>query len=224
MDTWVINEEGKMNVVATSPAAWLRLPALFISYLFHPLFLITYTAAYLIYGSTDLYLGAAEEKKFRTLLSILSSNLFLPLVTVLLLKGLGFAQSIQLKTQKERIIPYIACITFFFWSYYVARNLQYPHAMKGFLLGAFISVSAALLMNIYMKVSMHALAVGGVSALFAWLLLSAQIHHGFPPALAWVIAGITCTSRFLVSDHRAVEIYAGFIAGFFLQLIAFWIA
>lgn len=224
MDTITVDEHGNLNRMVAKQPAWLRVPALFFSYVFHPLFLIAGLAAYLIYGSTTLYVGAPDEKKLRTLLSILSSNLLLPLVTVLLLKGLGFAQSIQLKTQKERIIPYVACITFFFWSYYVARNLQYPHAMKGFLLGVFISACASLLLNIYMKVSMHAVAAGGAVALFVWLLLTAQVQDALGAAVVFLVAGLTCTSRFLVSDHRAIEIYMGFATGFILQCVAFWLA
>ena len=47
---------------------------------------------------------------------------FFPLVTVLLAKGLGFLDSIYLKTQKDRIIPYIACGIYYFWMCYVLRN------------------------------------------------------------------------------------------------------
>ena len=219
----MVDEQGNMNRVVSTQPAWLRVPALFFSYVFHPLFLIAWTAIFLIYGATGLYTGATEERKIRTLLSILSSNLFLPLVTVLLLKALGFVQTIQLKTQKERIIPYIACITFFFWSYYVARNLHYPVILKGFLLGAFVCASAALVLNIYMKISMHAMAAGAITALFALMIVYGQVQHAVYPSIAWVIAGITCTSRFLVSDHSAVEIYGGFTAGCILQLMVFGI-
>ena len=45
-----------------------------------------------------------------------------PLVTVLLAKGLGFIDSVYLKTQRDRIIPYIACEIYYFWIAYVLRH------------------------------------------------------------------------------------------------------
>ncbi len=60
------------------------------------------------------------------LLRVIGTSVFLPFMTVVLLKGLGFIDSIRLETQKERIIPYVACITFFFWSYYVSKKLEDP--------------------------------------------------------------------------------------------------
>ena len=145
------------------------------------------------------------------------------MITVLLLKGLGFIQSIQLHTQRERIIPYVACITFFFWSYYVARQLNDPLPLKAFLLTLFVSASAALIMNNYFKVSMHAMGAGSVFAFFILLLFNGQIDNGLPITLAVFVAGITCTSRLIAGRHHPFDIGFGFVIGFLLQLICWWI-
>lgn len=221
MEQIVVDANGNLNIVSQQPPAWLRMVAQIISYVFHPLILIGWIALYLLFVNDYVYMGAPTETKVRTFLSIFSSNIFLPLVTVWLLKGLGFVNSIQLITQKERIIPYVACITFFFWSYYVARNLHYPVAMQGFLLALFITASAGLMLNIYLKISMHALGTGGLMGLFVWLLFANQLNNGLWITLATAIAGITSTSRLLVSDHRPVEVYLGFGVGFILQCLAF---
>ena len=147
----------------------------------------------------------------------------MPIVTVLLLKGLGFIDSIQLRTQKDRIIPYVACITFFFWSFYVSKKLGDPSELTAFLLSVFIASSASLLINNYMKVSMHAIGVGGLVAFFSLLLFANRLDDVFSLLLVFLIAGITTTSRFIVSDHNPAEITVGFITGVLIQAVTWFI-
>ena len=60
-------------------------------------------------------------------------------MTVFLLKALGFIESLYLRSQKDRIIPYIASGIFYFWAYTVFRQQShYPVVLTGFILGVFI--------------------------------------------------------------------------------------
>jgi hypothetical protein len=193
------------------------------SYLFHPLLLIVWVSLYLLYINDTIFLGLDSFDRLKIFLRIISTSVLLPLVTVLLLKALDFIKSIQLHTQKERIIPYVACITFFFWSFYVARQLNDPAPLKAFLLTLFISASAGLIINNYFKVSMHAMGAGSLLAFFILLLYNGSIESGLPLTLAVFIAGITCTSRFIAGKHHPFDIGFGFFMGFVLQLICGWI-
>ena len=94
------------------------------------------------------------------------NTIFFPALTVLLLKGVGFIDSIFLKTQRERIflmwlpISFISgCISF------SETSPDVPLILTGFIFGVFLSSSVALLANIYFKISMHALGVGALSGL-----------------------------------------------------------
>ena len=140
-----------------------------------------------------------------------------------MLKAVGFIDSIQLHTQKDRIIPYVACITFFFWSFYVSKKLGDPSELTAFLLSAFIASSASLIINNYMKVSMHAMGVGGLVAFFSLLLFANRLDDVFSLLLVFLIAGITTTSRFIVSDHKPAEITVGFVTGVLIQVITWFI-
>jgi hypothetical protein len=143
-----------------------------------------------------------------------------PLIAVLLLKGLGFIDSIFLKTQKDRIIPYIASMTFFFWTQYVLREQNYvPRILVAFMFGVFISSSAALIANIYFKISMHAIGMGGLLGLFLVIMQQNTMLMSAPLTVALLITGIVCSSRMIVSDHQPKEIYAGLLLGMVCQLI-----
>lgn len=199
----------------------LKLLSRLFSYLFHPLFIPVYVAAYLIYLHPYSFSVFDPKQKFIRLLSVFVITAFFPAITVLLLWRLQFAQSVFLKTQKERIIPYVASIIYYFWAFYVARNLVgTPAIMVSFFLGTFLCVSAALMANNYFKISMHALAAGGA----ATYMILIGIISGHPMTLAIVVAtlvtGIVCTSRLIVSDHQPFEIYSGLVVGALSQLVA----
>ena len=153
------------------------------------------------------------------LLITLNAVLF-PAVTILLLKGLGFIQSIFLHTQKDRIIPYIASMTFFFWAQYALREQpEIPRILVAFMFGVFISSAAALIANIYFKVSMHAIGMGGLTGIFFVIMQQNTMLMTWPLSAALLIAGLVCTSRLIVSDHNPKDIYSGLLIGFICQLI-----
>lgn len=199
----------------------LKVLASFFSYLFHPLFISVYVAAYLIYVYPYAFAVYDAKQKFLRLLSVFLITTFFPALTVLLLWRLKFASSIYLRTQKERIIPYVASITYFFWAFYVSRNMPgSPVIMTFFFLGTFLSASAALMANNYFKISMHAIAVGGAATFMILLGVVSAESIALPIAIATLIAGIVCSSRLVVSDHHPYEIYWGLILGSLSQLVA----
>lgn len=194
----------------------------FFSYLFHPLFIPSYIAAYLLFVHPYSFALLDQKQKLFRLLFVFCSTAFFPAFTVFLLWRLQFADSIFLRTQKERIIPYVASITFFFWAYYVSRSLEEsPKLMSAFFMGIFLAASAALLANNYFKISMHTLAVGGAITYMILLGIFSGETMGVPIAISTLITGIVCTSRLAVSDHHPAEIYWGLILGVLSQLIAF---
>ena len=148
---------------------------------------------------------------------------FFPLVTVLLAKGLGFLDSVYLKTQKERIIPYIACGFYYFWMCYVLRNQpQFSSEVVQLSMAIFLASSIGLMVNIIMKVSMHAISMGILVVFMGLLALTQSGSYGVFLSIAFLLAGLVCTARFIVSDHTPKEIYVGLLVGAAAQLLAIW--
>lgn len=170
-----------------------------------------------------LFASFTPAKKMITLLQFFIMYSFFPLVTVLLSKALGFLDSIYLKTQRERIIPYIACGIYYFWMCYVLRNQpQYSKEVVQLSMAIFIASSIGLLVNIYMKVSMHAISMGILLAFMLMLSFTQSGNYTIYLSIAFLLAGLVCTARFIVSDHTPAEIYSGLLVGLLSQLIAVW--
>jgi hypothetical protein len=201
--------------------AVLRILAHLFSVVLHPLFIPSYVAAYLIYIHPYAFSNFDEKAKAMRLISVVLLTAFFPAFTVFLLKRLGFANSVYLRTQKERIIPYVSSMFYFFWTYYVSKNLpSTPPLFTTMLLGVFISSIGALMANIYYKVSMHAIAMGGMFAFFLVLALLGSTPVTIYLTIVILISGLVCTARLIVSDHFPFDIYSGFLIGLISQTIA----
>lgn len=192
-----------------------------ISYIFHPLFIPFYISCFLLYIHPFAFAGMDDRVKLFRAISVFMLTAFFPAFTVFLLWRLNFISSIYLRTQKERIIPYVASMFFYFWIFYVSKNLTGTSPLFVMLmLAVFISSIASLMANIYFKVSMHAMAMGVMLTFFVIMALQPNVDLTAYLALAAITAGLVCTARLLVSDHRPFEVYAGFILGVLSQLLA----
>jgi hypothetical protein len=200
----------------------LRISAQLFSYIFHPLFIPAIATWYLAFIHVAYFIGIPPHEKSFIVLRVAFNTIFFPALTVLLLKSLGFIKSIFLKTQRERIVPYVAANIFYFWMYLVFRNQpEVPSILTGFILGVFLSSSVALIANIYFKISMHALGVGAFTGLMLVIIFTGFSYNIMLHAmLVFLLTGCVCTSRLVVSDHTPFDIYTGILFGIICQFIA----
>ena len=203
----------------------VKVMAHFFSYVFHPLFIPLIAAWFLAFVQPGYFTGISPKEKTMIVIRVGYNTIFYPALTVALLKALGFIKSIFLKTQRERIVPYIATNIFYFWVFLVFVNQsEVPTILTGFMFGVFIASSAALIANIYFKISMHALGVGSLCGLMLIIIFSGFTYPVFLTSmLVFLITGFVGTSRLIVSDHRPFEIYSGVFIAILCQLIAYGI-
>jgi len=201
----------------------LKVFAHFFSVVFHPLFIPVIAAWFLAFIQPGYFTGITPQEKTLIVIRVAFNTIFFPALTVLLLKALGFIKSIFLKTQRERIVPYIATNVFYFWMFMVFHNQsEVPLILTSFIFGVFLASSAGLLANIYFKISMHALGVGSLCGLMLIINFSGFSYPVFfTVMLVLIITGLVCSSRMILSDHKPLEIYSGIIIGILCQLIAF---
>ncbi len=201
----------------------IRMMAHVFSVIFHPLFIPVIAAWYLAFLQPGYFTGISSREKALIVIRVGYNTIFYPLITVLLLRAVGFIKSIFLKSRKERIIPYIATNIFYFWMYLVFKNQpEVPSILTAFIFGIFLASSLALIANIYFKISMHALGVGALSGLMIIIVFSGLSYAIFLPAMiVFIIAGCVCTSRLIVSDHSPFDIYSGLLVAILCQFIAY---
>ena len=223
-DRLIVTEENQLKEISVPEVppqpTWLKAIANIISYIFHPLFIPLYITYFILKIHAYQFAGMDEWGKTLNLLLVAITCCFMPLVSVLLLRALNFIDSIYLKTQKDRIAPYIISMIFYFSTWYFFKKEHYVPELVSMGLAIFNASVAGFLLNISMKVSMHAIAMGVMTTFIAIFAFHETVNLSLYLSVALLISGIVCTSRLIVSDHHPAEIYIGFIAGVLSQLAA----
>lgn len=193
---------------------WLRFVADSVSVIFHPVFTGVMMMYYITFVDTDIFLGVPGRSKILKFITFANNNLLFPLLIVWLLRGLGFSRSIRMETARERIVPYISVIIFQFWTWHVFRNQgDSPAVLTAMCLGIFLAASLALVVNNFMKVSMHAIGMGGLTGLMLSLVFLGYAQGGYMPVASILLAGLVCSSRMISGTHDHKEILMGFLIG-----------
>ena len=202
----------------------VRFVAHFISFAFHPLFIASYTTAFLLYVHPYVFSGFPIGLKFFRMISVIFNTAFVPMFAVFLMWRLKLVESMYLRTQKDRIIPLIIATIFYFWIMYVSKNLpENPGIFSTFLKGSFIAVCLTWFCNIFFKISMHAVAMGAVTVFFIIFSFIDDQPSGLYLSIVILLTGLVTTARLIVSDHTAKEIYWGLIFGALAQLVGFYV-
>jgi len=198
--------------------------AKFISYLFHPLFIPTLSTG-LILLTNPLEFRGLLIPPLQILLMAGMYTIFYPLITIVILKALKFIDSFEMPNRKERFIPFIATFVFFLWGFVVFKSdeLGLPKILPASALGAAISVGLSFAFNVFEKISIHAVGMGGLTGLALWLMIYSPFDVKLILMLAVAISGLVCTARLVLKAHTMREIIVGFGLGFGCQLISIFL-
>ena len=215
----------------------LRLLAQIISFIFHPLLIVTYMLALLLLVNPYLFgVSSIGDKASKLLLlQIFLSTFFIPGVAVVMLRFTGMIQSFQMETKQERIGPYIITGLFYLWMFRnFLDNPSIPTAFTSFLLGATIGLFFAFFINIFSKISAHAVGLGGLLGMVVITMLlfsydtftimsargTLEISMSTVLLITILIAGLVGTARLALQAHEPMDLYGGYLVGFASQFLA----
>lgn len=214
-----------------------RTLAHFFSIVGHPLLMLTYSLLLLLALNPYAFSvrSLTDKPAMLLLISVFTTSFVLPGFGVALLKPLGLVKSLALADKQERIGPYILSGVFYLWLYKnLASGGQAPALYTTFVLGATIGLFFAFFVNIFTKISAHAVGMGG---LIAMLLMTGsvwgdtvfnipmfggavQLSLNVVIALAVILAGLVGTARLALGAHTPADLYRGYAAGFVAMLLA----
>ncbi|MEO1516064.1 MAG: hypothetical protein AAFV95_13660 [Bacteroidota bacterium] len=214
----------------------MRPLAFLFSVVFHPLIIPTYMLIILLLVNPYLF-GVNELWDSRLLILIVFvSTFFIPAFCVFMMKVLELIPDLQLEDRQDRIIPYIATGVFYLWLFWnLYNNNDIPVAFRNCMLGATIALFMAFFINLFSKISVHAVGMGGLvgmivitTALFSYGSFTIpgspfgglELSMGLLLIIALLTSGIVCTSRLILNAHNLQDLYGGFLVGMVSQFLA----
>ena len=215
----------------------MRALSYLISFVFHPLVLFVYmiVALMLVNPYMFRYNNIAEAQDFFIWLCLMVIPI--PLITVFMMKALGWAETLSLKKKEERVAPYLVTGLLYLIMYLQLVKINSAIALQVATLGGVITLFGAFFVNNFFKISLHA---AGSGALVSMVILTLLFYSGETFILRWnelnlgeyqaisvlyaaiLLTGIICTARLYLKEHNLTEIYSGLVLGFFAPLISFY--
>ena len=204
-----------------------------VSFICHPVFFPLVMAVVLYKLSPVTFITYQPKQIGLWFLNIGFTAVFFPLFSILLMKPLGFISSYHMPTARERTIPLMASMIFYFWVSHVFNSMGIPTTLnpnpgavpplifKVLLLGNFWGVIIVFLVNIFTKISMHTSTAGAMVGILIVLMITSSVDMTIPLLVGIGIAGVIGTARMILGAHQRGDIWLGYIIGILVQLAAY---
>ncbi|MGB5436324.1 MAG: hypothetical protein WBM98_10585 [Maribacter sp.] len=194
-----------------------------ISFIFHPLIVpIAGTFAYFIitpkYSPLELQSG--------NILPIFILTVIIPIISFLILKNIGYVNSAELPTLKERKYPlYINLVLLLMIVYKVIPNnyvIELYFYFVGFLGATFATI---ILLFFKIKSSIHLMGMGSLFMFLINLSIHFEINITIALSLFILAMGLVATSRLYLNAHSRAELVIGLCVGVISQLLTvkYWL-
>lgn len=194
----------------------MKLISKILSYLLHPLIIPTWYVLLLLHTNPFSFAGMATP----IVIGIVWINTFMfPAISILLMRKLDFIDSFEMPDKKQRIIPMVATIIFYVWSYLAIKKTNYPMVMNIFMLGTLASLFIAFFINIFQKLSLHMVGISGALTAILLLVFISPADMSYYFLLLVVLCGSLASARLYLQAHTMREVYTGFMVGMFGQVI-----
>ena len=206
----------------------MKIVAKIISYVFHPLLFPTYGLLLLLYTNPNRFGHFGEKLHIVWLIIIFALTFLFPAVWLLMMKRLEMIDTLNLETNKERIVPFIATATFYLWTAWMFKsnvNMKIPTDKLIFymMLGSCFTIFMALCINIFMKISLHTMGAGNLLGIIFPLISISTYDLRFVLVTLILVAGIIGAARLILNAHNPREVFTGYLIGFTGQFVAFTI-
>lgn len=209
----------------------LRFAAQLISVVCHPLLLLMYALLLLAWANPYLFSEGSFQKVLADdgnrvmFFKIFAFTVAFPLFAIFIMRGLNLIDSLAMKSQQERIGPFIITGLMYVWVFYnLKQQPAVPLPLKTFALGATIGLFSAFVINLFSKISLHTVGMGGFLGMVLVIMAKSYSEtHGDLRnifLLTILLAGLVGSARLVLRAHQPSDIYGGYFVGLLAQLIA----
>lgn len=199
-----------------------------ISLLFHPFLFPTYGALLILGLNPNIfdYYGDGFRRDVVWVGIVFVLTFVFPVIWILMMRGLEMINSLKMETSRERIIPYVASMTFYLWTAWTLKSnvhmkIEGNQFLFYMMVGASISMAVAFFMNAFSNISLRTVGAGGIVGLLLILVRFSTYDLRLVFVGAILMAGIIGSARLILKAHTEVEVFSGYLIGFVGQFLAF---
>jgi len=199
----------------------IRKLAVVITWVFSPLLIPTYAALLLLYTGFQFSMFSWPAKRF-LILVIFVSTAVMPSLTLLISRA-GKNLRISEKKFSDSRVPMIFVALYYYMGFYLLNKMPLYAIFKIFLLAGAILVIVLIMVSMFVKISEHMAALGGVFG----MIVALALRIGYNPLLLLsviiLISGVTGTAIMIRHELNARPTLAGFPTGFIVFFLMFYL-
>lgn len=120
---------------------------------------------------------------------------------------------LRLNNKERRAIPYIISIMSYLLCCYVMAVTHVPRFMGSILIAALVIQIACAAANIFIKISTHTAAIGGIAGALTAFSLIFSFNPVWWLCVVIMLSGFVGTSRMILRQHSLQEVVTGFLLG-----------
>lgn len=195
------------------------------SFILHPTLLLTYASLFIFYADTGsvYYIMTPPETKWRVCLILFLFSFVFPVSNIYILYKLKRIPSLILSDKNDRTLPYLITAMFYVGLFYLIKEVKIWDSIKLFVISSGISIIITALINLKYKISAHLVGLGGLLAFFFIISLLIKFDFTYVHIVIILLSGIAGFSRLYLKEHTPQQVYLGFMLGFVVQVILFFI-
>jgi hypothetical protein len=205
----------------------MRFLSKLVSFVFHPLLFPTCAAIYITLFAPLFFAQLTVKTLQLSLIVIFILTFIFPMAAMLLIRKLELVSE-DSDDKISRTIPFIAIATFYIWTFfYYKPSYRLPFAnplIAAMLLGATISVFGAFFVNIFNRISIHAVGAGAWFGFTLCIMRYTTIDTSLFFPVFVIVAGLIGSARLYLESETPRELFQGYAVGFTAQFLAFKIA
>jgi len=195
--------------------------AKFITYISHPLLMLIYGLAILLNLNSYIAQMISFQGKIYIIAIATIAGVIFPLSFFFFLLKNNVIKTITMETKEERIIPFMMTGVFYYFIFYLFREINLPPLFTMYILFCTLLVAITVLINIWWKISVHMMAAGSIVGLLAGTSLTLNINLIFYISLFVFFSGWIGFARLQLKAHNKAQIYIGFLLGLAYMVILF---
>lgn len=192
--------------------------ARFISYLLHPLLLPTYALLVLFSQSAYFMMILPTNYRWAVLGLIVGNTVLLPVIIIWMMLTRGLISSMQLPERRERTFPFIIVALAYFTTYIMMGKMGLPSIYVLFVLGGGVLTVLATLINLFWKISIHMLGMGGITGGFIGLMLFQSLYSPMLLIAIILLSSLVAFARLKLNTHNESQVYVGYLVGVIVML------
>ncbi len=140
----------------------------------------------------------------------------LPVCISYLLYRLTIIRSLEMKTAKDRRIPYMLGALCYYLVAMLIEKIQLPREAYLYLLACTMVIVVHLVSLLYFKPSAHLAGIGGFTGLLLALSLKYAVNLLPFLAVCFLLAGFLASARLFLKAHDGRELISGYFSGLLL--------